>query len=123
MRGATVTTPAARNPGWNPDNYHYAPVTVGNANSAGGQLMTGIGLIIAITVLNTNATAAARFFLRDGIDSTGPIIAYLGAAAGGSDTLGPCPPGIYFGRGLFLQDAAGTAGVTVTYIPLLTPLK
>ena len=118
-----MTTPAAKTPGWNPDNYDYAPVTVAVSTSGAVQMATGIGLILAITVANESVTTPARFTLQDGADTTSPVIAALAAPGGDSCQVSPASPGIYFGTGLYLGWQAGSAHVTVTYIPLLTPLK
>ena len=99
------------------------PVTVVAIAGATGQLMTGIGLVTAISAANTSITNATRMLLRDGIDTTGPVIAAIAAAAAQGYSLGPVEPGIYFGQGLYLQNFAGAATVTVTYIPLTLPLK
>ena len=99
------------------------PVTVSNTNASTQQLVTGIGLITAISARAISATIAPQFELHDGTDSTGNIMANICMAAGGGMMSGAGFPGIYFGGGLYLLGISGFAQVTVTYIPLTLPLK
>ena len=99
------------------------PVTVATANTLSQQLITGIGLIIAVTFVNTNVSTPARYTLHDGTDATGPALGILGAPASGSDGIYPREPGIYFGTGLYVAENTGVGLLTVTYIPLRNPLK
>ena len=99
------------------------PVTVAVAGSGSQQIMTGIGLIIQVTFANTNLSTPARYRLLDGTDSTGPTLAILTAPAVSGITVSPCPPGIYFGNGIYYHAELGAATVSVTYIPLFYPLK
>lgn len=99
------------------------PITVNNGNGTTVQMATGIGLIIAVTAANLSITAAARAILRDGTDTTGSPLAYLAMPAAAGISPGIDGPGIYFGTGLYAQLAAGSAQVSVTYIPLTLPLK
>jgi len=100
-----------------------APVTVYSLAAGSGQLVTGIGLIIAITGSNTSTTAGARYRIYDGVDTTGPCIASIGMPASGGEMAGLFPPGIYFGQGLYLSKLSSPADITVTYVPLFYPLK
>jgi len=99
------------------------PVTVPFPSAGAGQICTGIGLILAVTFANFSATTPVHAVLRDGTDTTGPMLAQLAAVAAGNDGVYPCEPGIYFGTGLYLQVTVGACLGTVTYIPLLNPLK
>jgi len=118
-----VTTPPGQDQlNWWPERGGI-PVTVNNGGAGGGLLATGIGLIICITASNPNASVAMRYTLRDGIDNTGPVLAYIACPVGYGDDITPAPPGIYFGQGLFLQDQAGGGAISITYLPLLYPLK
>ena len=99
------------------------PVTVATAGIGSQQLVTGIGLIIAVTFVNANVSTPARSTLHDGADATGTILAILGAPASGGGSPGIAPPGIYFGTGLYYAVNTGNALMTVTYIPLALPLK
>lgn len=99
-----------------------APVTVTTPASGSGQLATGAGLINCITWENFAATAACKVHLRDGIDITGQIIAYLAGPGSSSGDVSPGSPGIYFERGLYQQVVAGGMLVSVTYLPLPGPL-
>ena len=116
-----MTIPAVRSPDWS--STEHLPVTVNNAGHAGSgyQLVTGIGLIIAITGYSTTTTTASQYELQDGTDTTGEIKAFIGAPAAGNFALGAGPPGIAFRRGLFLNHVAGTMLITVTYIPVVNP--
>ena len=83
-------------------------------------LVTGIGLITAITFVSTAATAASLFHVRDGTDDTGQIIAVIGGPPGGASAACPAPPGILFRLGLRLTVSGGVGSGTITYIPLLS---
>ena len=95
------------------------PVTVNNLLKTAGslQLMTGSGLIIAITALSLTATIASQFRVLDGTDSTGDLRAVIGAPAAGNASFSPADPGIPFRIGLYLEHQTGTMVITVTYIP------
>ena len=95
------------------------PVTVsriGLASSA--QLISGAGLIIAITLANNSTTTPVWIALGDGTDANGYIVASLAAPAGGGLTMGIAPAGIPFSRGIYLTHHLGTYDLTVTYVHL-----
>ena len=118
-----MTAPAPNSPAATYARYGHTPVTVSNTNASTQQLVTGIGLITAISARAISATTAPQFELHDGTDSTGNILANICMAAGGGMMSGAGFPGIYFGRGLYLLGVSGFAQVTVTYIPLTEPLR
>lgn len=94
--------------------------TVYSASTAADvQLMTGIGQVTNATLLNLAATVAAKVILYDGTDTTGDVIAGMGAAAGFGDDIGPGYPGLPFRRGLFLHVVSGTVAVSVSYVPMI----
>ena len=105
--------------GSDPFGPEQLPVTVSNIGqtTSSFQMMTGSGLIIAITALSLTATVASQFQLLDGTDSTGELRAVIGAPAAGNASFSPAVPGIPFRRGLYLQHEAGAMLITVTYIP------
>ena len=118
-----MTTPAPNSPDAVYRQFGHVPRTVSVPGSGSQQLMTGIGLIIQATLANTNLSTPARYRLLDGTDSTAPTLAILAAPAASGITMSPCPPGIYFGNGIYYHAELGAATVSVTYIPLTDPLR
>ena len=111
-------------PGYSAESDIPSVVVVPTYNLSASLLMTtGIGRITAITWSNTATTAPALFYLRDGIDGTGPIIATLAAVAGGGSAAGFWPPGIPFVRGIYASHVTGSMLITVSYIPLVNPAR
>jgi len=88
-----------------------------NNVTADQQMMTGIGQVTQATLVNLAATVAGKVILYDGTDTTGDVIAALGAGAGFGSDVGPGFPGIPFRRGIFLHIVSGTVTVSVTYVP------
>jgi len=107
-----------------PSPYSWAgnpppPVTVSLLDIGGGkQLATGPGVIIAVTTLNQGATTAFKFYLRDGTDATGNVLAAFQVPAGDCRQLAPGEPGIPFANGVYADEHIGQGDVTLTYIPL-----
>ena len=116
-----MTIPAVGSPDWS--STEHLPRTVTNVGFAGAnhQLVTGIGLIIAISAINNTLTTAGLGWLRDGTDVTGEYLVMVSVPAAGSFALGPCAPGIPFRRGLFMQIYSGGIDIAVTYIPVVAP--
>lgn len=98
------------------------PVTVSSVTGSSGLLFQGTGLIIAITAAESTGSAGARYKLHDGQDSTGQLIAALAAPANGFAPVAPAGPGIYFKDGIYVEAVSGAMNLTVTYLPLLSPL-
>ena len=114
--------PGSTVPGYSAGADIPSVVVVPTYNLSSSLLMvTGIGRITAITWSNTATTTPSLFYLRDGIDGTGPIIATLAAVAGGGSAAGFWPPGIPFVRGLYVSHVTGSMLMTVCYIPLVNP--
>ena len=84
------------------------------------QLVTGIGLITAITCCDTTNTGFAAALLTDGTDATGNLLAVLNTPHGGGFSPSMTPPGILFRTGLYYDHVSGAMTTTVTYIPLLS---
>jgi hypothetical protein len=89
------------------------------ASSANKQLVTGVGLIQAVKLLNPQATTAARVRLFDGTDTTGQLLASLAAPAGLGDIMPVNGPGIPFNIGIWLQVYTGSPDLIVIYLPLI----
>ena len=98
--------------------HNGVPATIKFTSSPSGQLITGAGLIIAITFGNFAATTAGRFYLLDGTDNTGQPIAVCAAQAGGGGSITPPPPYIPYKNGLYCFTNAGVLQATLTYLPL-----
>lgn len=98
------------------------PRTVSSTTGASALLLQGVGLIVAITAIESTGSAGARWRVHDGTDTTGEIVAFLAAVANGSCPIAPGLPGIYFRVGLYLEAVSGAMHVSVTYLPLLSPL-
>jgi len=96
-------------------------VTIGGGGTP-AQIVTGVGLILCISAGNTSTTALARWLLYDGTDTTGQLLACLSGAAGATVNVTPCPPGIPFNRGVFVNRPVGGFSAVMTYIPLQQPL-
>lgn len=81
------------------------------------QMLTGVGRVTNVTLLNLAATVAAKIILYDGAQASGDIVSAAGATAGGSSSVSQGWLGAPFRRGLFLHIVSGTVLVVVTYIP------
>ena len=116
-----MTTPPGVKPPY--EGFGHWPRTVHNVGFAATphQLMTGCGLIIAITAIANTTTAPANGWLLDGTDATGEYLVFISMVAAGSFTLGPGMPGIPFKRGLYNDPFTGGYKMSVTYIPLDQP--
>lgn len=88
-----------------------------NNVTADVQLLTGVGQVTNVTLLNLAATVAGKVILYDGTSAAGDIITSLGAAAGFGDDIGPGYPGIPYRRGIYLHVVSGTVVVAVTFAP------
>ena len=101
------------------------PITVNNYGRTGTslQLVTGLGIITAITADNHAGTTAAATYLLDGTDTTGELLAVVTTPAANGSNVACGIPGIYFKRGIYVYLRAASQVVTVTYIPVFTPLR
>ena len=86
------------------------------------QLVTGIGLIQAVTICAESTTVPAKFYLYDGTDQTGLPLAAIQAPAGGSQGFCYGVPGLPYREGIYLRYAGGVYSYSVVYIPLLNQL-
>jgi len=110
-----------------PGSAGYDIVALGNVplwklSAAGNvQLFTGTGRLTDLSIVNEAATAAAKVYVRDGTDVTGPVVAVLAAAAGSGAAHSPGFPGILIRNGVYVQVAAGTVSIAGSLIPHITP--
>ena len=118
-----MTTPAPNSPAATYERFGHTPVTVSDLVGFGGQLMTGIGLITAVTFLNYETGSPSSVILYDGGSTAGTPLAVIGAPGGGGGGYGIGLPGIYFCHGLYSSVVSGQMAVTVTYVPLTEPLR
>ena len=93
------------------------------ALAASQQLCTGVGLIIAISACEQSGNSRMLYYLRDGTDATGQVIAVLGAPESQAPVAEVIPPGIPFRRGLYMQQLNGVISISITYIPLVNPVR
>ena len=107
-----------------PDARSLAPATVSAIAAAGNVtlLPSGIGWITCITFANTASATANLFYLYDGTDGSGPLIAAFSTPGGGNQVVTPDLPGIPFSKGLYLVHSSGSATIVVTYIPVFDPI-
>jgi hypothetical protein len=76
--------------------------------------LTGYGVLLGLSWTDTDGTAANTITIRDGADSTGPILAAQ-TVAQSSAILVPIPvPGVRIMRGLYVTSTA--AGEAVLYV-------
>jgi len=87
------------------------------AAASSQQLATGTGYIISATWAET-AGAVALQYLRDGIDSTGELLACIGLTANAGGGIDPGLPGLLFRDGIYLHRVSGTISLVVWWIPL-----
>ena len=87
--------------------------------SASQQFITDVGLLIFADANETSGSAAFLAYLHDGTDTTGEIIAALGAPANSGDVVSPGYPGVLFRNGVYIERVSGTFTISATWIPLL----
>lgn len=76
--------------------------------------LTGYGVLLGLSWTDTDGTADNTITIRDGADSTGPIL-LAQTVAKASATLVPIPvPGVRIMRGLYVTSTA--AGEAVLYV-------
>lgn len=92
------------------------PITI-NGTSFATTLVTGPGLIIALTYSNNGATAAGSFTIRDGQSASGNILVTVKVPGGQGGSLAVAEPGIWFGDGLLFVSGGGAVTWTLTYLP------
>lgn len=91
------------------------------ATAASAQLFTGTGRLVDLTMVNEAATVAAKIYVRDGTDNSGPVVAVMAAAAGSGASHSPGFPGVLIRNGVHVQVVAGTVSITASLIPRITP--
>lgn len=89
------------------------------AKAAGQLLIAGRGLFVGCWLLNNDGVAGHVFNLRDGQDATGQIIAPIRLGTNANQSISLALPGVYYGQGIFEDDASGFVQGAVWVIPLL----
>ena len=88
--------------------------------STSAQLVTGAGIITALSVVTRTASTAYLARLLDGTDTTGEMRVAVAAPAAGGGCLTPAPPGIPFSNGIYFHNLSVGADSVITYVPLLS---
>lgn len=89
--------------------------------TASAQLVTGIGRMLGVSIVNEATTVAAKAYIRDGVDATGPVIDVIACPAGSSADHSRQYPGVLVRQGIYVQVVAGTLSVSVSWLPQITP--
>lgn len=91
------------------------------SQAASFALFTGTGRLVDLTMVNQAATVAAKIRVHDGVDSTGPVVATMAAAAGSGASHSPGFPGVLIRNGVYIEVVTGTVDFTASLIPRITP--
>jgi hypothetical protein len=95
------------------------PRTLGDTSSTGSrQLVTGAGLIVAVTISESTGSGGYYAFLHDGTDTSGEIIVQMSGPTASSQSVTPSAPYIPFRAGLYYDANYGHATLSLAWIPL-----
>lgn len=87
------------------------------AIAASAQLYAGPGMLISATWGETTGSAGAVWYLHDGQDATGELVAVIALNSGGGGGTDPGLPGPEFRNGLYLERVSGTISFVGWFLP------